>query len=493
MSNPDGLRVPPHSEEAERGVIGSILLDPPSSLGKAQGKHLRAEMFYDRRHQALFNSLLDMLGSGKAMDAITIGEWLKARNELELVGGYNYLVQLQDSTLVPAHIEFYSDIVVEKYKLRRIINLGSQMVDDAYKGEDDADNLIESIPSKLVKISGMQTRDVTNQEVLDAWYQKMVDIKEGRRSNGLPLPWDGLNTMMCGLEPGLIVIGALRSTGKTTLELNICDYLAAQGVPVARACLDMSREQLLCRSVICAARVSMPRIKRGYARWNQLETVRECKDLVAKWPFHVIESNTVEEICREARMLKLKHDIQLLTVDFAQLVGSLENPKLEGQLVILMGVVTKALKALAFELEIPVILLSQLNRASGKAGEKARRPVLSDLRDSGKIEENATQVLLLSKALEDDLPMELPEDADRGFYRPVIFDLAKNQNGETGEIHMVLRPNYFRFDESEPEYVDMKYKLAEFRRETEKEIAESDIPGARETDTDVEVEEEAVN
>ena len=488
----DGMRVPPHSEEAEIGVLGSVLLDPLPSIGTAQAKRLTAEMFYDQRHQALYRCLLEMVSENFGMDALTIGEWLKDHNELERVGGYDHLVKLQDATLVPAHVEYYAQIVIEKHRYRAVIALASGVVGDAYKAEIPAFDILQGMSGDLVRLMDRRTVE-TNADVLERWYARMVAIKNGDRTNGLPLPWPKLDAMMCGLEPGLILVGARPSAGKTTLEVNIVDYLAREGCPVGRACLDMSKEALLSRSVIRESRVSLPLLKYGYARWNQLETVRECKDLVASWPIHVIEDNTLEGICSTARMLKLKHGIELLTVDFAQLITT-GNGHMDSNMNALMGMVTKQLKALAFELDIPVVLLSQLSRGSDKDD---RRPRLSDLRDSGNLEQNATQVILMSKAKPEDYfdydktlnPEPLPEDADRRILRGVILDLAKNQNGEIGALEVWLRPNYFRFEEAEPEFNGLKEKLVAYEKDAKADAA-SDLNEPVVCDGDDEVEDD---
>jgi len=324
----------------------------------------------------------------------------------------------------------------------------------------------------------------------------MVAIKKGEITNGLPLPWPALDELMCGLEPGLIIVGAEKSGGKTTFELNLCDHLARNGCPIGRAGLDMSVESLLCRSVVREARISLPRLKHGHAKWNQMATVKECKNLIATWPYYIIENGTVSGICQEARMLKIKHDIQLLTVDFMQLVVT-DDGRIDSNMNMLMGVVTRTFKALAFELDIPVILLSQFSRAIARPNEKRRRPVLTDLRDSGNIEQNATQVILLSKALPEDFPaiawdengeetewLTLPPEAEKKYYRPVIADLAKNQNGETGEIPLVLAASYFRLDEAGTGYKTMAADLLRYERETIDEEAQSSIPGERVCDGD---------
>lgn len=485
-----GLRVPPHSAEAERGVLGSVLLDPLPSLGKLQGKRLCEESFYDRRHQALYAALVEMAAAHVPMDGIMIGEWLKDCGGLETCGGYDYLIELQDAAVVAAHVEFYADIVVEKKLYRDVITLGVDLADGGYKGEDEAQVLLQQASGRLVKLMECRTTE-TNQAALDRWYQRMEDIKNGKKTNGLPLPWPTLDSILCGLETGLILIGARPSCGKTTMEVNIADFLAREGCPVARACLDMSKEALLSRSVIRESRVSLPRLKYGFARWTQLETVRECKDLVARWPNYVIDDGTLGGICSTARMLKLKHGIELLTVDFAQLVTT-GNGHIDSNMNALMGQVTKQLKALAFELDIPVVLLSQLSRA----GANDERPKLSHLRDSGNLEQNATQVILISKARDDDYPgydkdnnpQPLPEDAERRVLRGLIVDVAKNQNGEIGETEMWLRPNYFRMEEAEAEFLDLSSRLAEWTQETTAD--EQKDPGERVTDTDTDEDDE---
>ena len=472
MNDGSGLRVPPHSAEAERGVLGSVLLDPLECLGKTQTAGLVDVSFYDRRHQELYLQMVEMASAGVPMDALTIGEWLKGHDALEKVGGYDYLIELQDAQLVTAHVQHYSEIVLEKRRLRDLIMLGSNVVDRVYKGELSASELEQMASSELVSLMNRK-QDVSNKALLDAWYERMEGIKRGEIQNGLPLPWPGLDDMMCGLQPGLIVVGARPSAGKTTMAVNLSDYLVREGCHGASACLDMSREQLLVRSVIRESRVSLPRLNRGYARWSQIETVKECKNLVAKWPLHVIEERTLQGVCSQARMLKLKFDIQFLVIDF---LTQLHVEGWRGDRRTEIGRITSTLKALAFDLGIPVILLSQLSRGSVK---DARAPRLDDLRESGDIEQDATQVLLIYKALpeyyeaydKDNNPEPLPEDADRRFLRGVIFDLAKNQQGETGMVEMWMRPNYFRFEEAEPGFVDLQGKLAEFGMETAKDDA----------------------
>lgn len=463
-SKKDGLRIPPYSEEAERGVLGSILLDPVDSLLKALDAGVCAESFFDRRHKALFHQLQAMLSTNTPMDALTIGEWLKDRNELESSGGYDYLILLQDAAIVPAHVGHYSKIVSEKKMYRSIIEVASKMIDDAYSMERDAKAILQEFPARLAR---MMTSDgaTTNAAILDAWMDRMEKIKKGELKPGLELPWDKLNRMMCGLQPGLIMIGARPSVGKTTLAVNLVDHLARSGVPGAWVPRDMGWEQTLVRSVIRESGVSLPKLNRGYARWSQIQTVKDCVRLVKSWPLHAINESSLEGILTQARMLKLKHDIKFLVIDFLTL---LHVDGWRGERRTEIGRITGELKGLGLDLGIPVILLSQLSRGSVKDGN--RRPRMDDFRESGDIEQDATQAILLSKALPEDYEdydpnmkvSPLPEDADARYLRGVVLDLAKNQQGETGWIETWMRPNYFRMEPAEPGFCDLRGKLSEY-------------------------------
>ena len=490
---PDGLRIPPHSEEAERGVLGSVLLDPMECLLRVQDSGVCAESFYDRRHQYLFHELQAMLSANVPMDALTIGEWLKDRNLLDKVGGYDYLITLQADTLVPAHAGFYADIVSEKKMYRSIIEVAGKVMDDAYAGERDAKDLLQEVPARLARLMSSASTQ-TNQMILDAWMDRMEKIKKRELAPGLPLPWSGLDDMMCGLQPGLIMLGARPSVGKTTLAINISDNLARQGIPGAWVPRDMGWEQTLVRSVIRESRVSLPRLNRGYARWNQVETVRECAELVKSWPLHAIEECMLDSILTQARMLKLKHDIQYLMLDFLTLLY-VEGWRGERRTEI--GRITSSLKGLGLELGIPVILLSQLTRGNVKDG---RRPRMDDFRESGDIEQDATQAILMSKALPEDYEdytppprgeekeSPLPQDAEARFLRGIIVDLAKNQQGETGECEMWQRPNYFRMEEADSGFCDLRGKLAEYNNDlTHDEACDPNEPCVVDGDDEVEV------
>jgi replicative DNA helicase len=231
QGDPGGLRIPPHSDEAERGVLGSILLDPQGALDKCLAKRLGADCFYDPRHQALFEQMVDMSQANMPMDAITIGEWLKGHNALGKVGGYDYLVQLQDSTLVPSHVEYYCDIVMDKRLYRLLIEQSSEIVDAAYRGEDEAMTLVGEAESNLFKLSEHGSEQIPDwKDSVKNAFTEIENTDPNQLITGVTTGYIGLNERLGGLQKtDMIVLAARPAMGKTSLALNIAEN-AALGV-----------------------------------------------------------------------------------------------------------------------------------------------------------------------------------------------------------------------------------------------------------------------
>jgi replicative DNA helicase len=273
-----GLRVPPHSEEAERGVLGSILLDPASAIDKCLAKRLGSDSFYDRRHQALFEQMVDMNQANKVMDAITIAEWLKDHNALEKVGGYDYLVQLQDSTMVPAHVEFYCDIVQEKNLYRRLIEHSNEVTDSAYKGEEDAALLVSQAEASLFDLGSHGGDKIPDWKESIKHVFTEINKDPNDIDHGVTTGYEGLNERLRGLaKTDMIVLAARPAMGKTSLAMNIAENAALgklaknnEGVPVGIFSLEMSREQLVRRMLFSNARVSMQAVLKNLTTENHM-------------------------------------------------------------------------------------------------------------------------------------------------------------------------------------------------------------------------------
>jgi replicative DNA helicase len=440
-----GLRIPPHSDEAERGVLGSILLDPSGSLDKCLAKRLGPDSFYDRRHQALFEQLVDMSQANKPMDAITIGEWLKARNALEKVGGYDYLVQLQDSTLVPAHVEYYCEIVMEKRLFRMLIEQSSEIIDSAYKGEDDASTLLSEAEGNLFKLSEHGAEQIPDwKESVRNAFIEVENTDPNQLVTGVTTGFMGLNERLGGLQKtDMIVLAARPAMGKTSLALNIAENAAlgvhGEPVPVAVFSLEMSREQLVKRMLFCNARLPMQRTKGRHLTPDEHAKLTAAVDRLSKAKIYIDDTPGLEavELRSRARRLKSRYGIGLVVVDYLQLMNYSKFAK-DGRQRETMAI-SGAVKAMAKELDVPVIVLSQLSRAAESTGDNI--PKLSHLRDSGAIEQDADMVWLLYR------PSYYDKGDDRNSDNLAMLDVAKFRHGATGEVKLSFIREYTRFED----------------------------------------------
>ena len=442
-----GLRRPPHSEEAERGVLGSILLDPSSAIDKCLAKRLGSESFYDRRHQALFEQMVDMSQANVAMDAITIAEWLKKKNALDKVGGYDYLVQLQDSTLVPAHVEFYCDIVQEKNLYRRLIDHSNTVTDAAYKGEEEASMLVSQAEESLFDLGNHGGDKIPDMK--ESVKQAFIEINKDPNDidHGVTTGYKGLNERLRGLaKTDMIVLAARPATGKTSLAMNIAENaalgrLAKAPVPVAIFSLEMSREQLVRRMLFSNARVSMQATQHRITKEDHGNLTRAV-DTLSKAQIYIDDTPGLEavELRSRARRMKSRYGIELIVIDYLQLMNYSKFSK-DGRQRETMAI-SGAIKAMAKELKVPVIVLSQLSRATEARGDNI--PKLSDLRDSGAIEQDADVVLLLYRA------SYYQHGDDRNQDNRAVIDVAKFRHGETGSVEMTFIKEYTRFEDRDP-------------------------------------------
>ena len=443
-----GLRIPPHSDEAERGVLGSILLDPSGAIDKCLAKRLGSEAFYDRRHQALFEQMVDMSQANVPMDAITISEWLKDHNALDKVGGYDYLVQLQDSTLVPAHVEFYCDIVLDKKLYRRLIDSSSESIDAAYKGEEEASLLVSQAEESLFELSSHGAESIPDwkESVKDA-FTTIENTDPNDVLTGVTTGYIGLNERLGGFaKTDMIVLAARPAMGKTSLAMNIAEHAALgtyakKPVPVGIFSLEMSREQLVRRMLFCNAKVPMHRVKERLTPDDHAR-LTSAVDRLQKAEIFIDDTPGLEavELRSRARRMKHRYGIELIVIDYLQLMNYSKFSK-DGRQRETMAI-SGAVKAMAKELEVPVIVLSQLSRAAESSGDNI--PKLSHLRDSGAIEQDADVVLLLYR------PSYYKQGDDRNTDNLAVVDVAKFRHGSTGEVKMNFIREYTRFEDRDP-------------------------------------------
>ena len=419
-----GLRAPPHSIEAEMGVLGSLMLDPWNAVAKVRNFKLADESFYDKRHQAVFKAFMDMAADGRVIDALSFAEYLKDNGLIDKAGGYDYLVELQDATLVPAHVEYYSDLVRQHWIKREILE-NLRVIEAEVYTHERGDDLLKTVPEKFM---GIVDESVREQQLPDTVDEMMADFERAAKGEGkmygLPLPWGELNDAMCGIPAGFGFIAARPSQGKTTLEDVLACFWASKGIPVGRISMDMTAKRLMQRAASRAAGVSLPKIKKGFVKYGskQWDSLAEAAPVMKDWPMYINDSDrNLNAICTWIRMMVIKHGVQVVTVDYIQQV--MTGSKIDGDENMRITVVSGTLKALANELDIAIVALSQLNRGSDKDN---RTPTMADLRGSGSLEQDAQWIWMLYKD---------KDTAESKTLRPVWSDIVKQQDGEQAVGH----------------------------------------------------------
>ncbi len=423
--------------EAEQAALGGVLLDAVPVMDYAlNSQKITADSFSARAHQLIFETAKKMISEGALVDALTLAGRMESAGTLESIGGRQYLSSLIDAIPTPAHAPFYFDIVRQKHILRRIIEKCEELKNEA-KTADRGDEILQTVPARFAEIIEEVSKKRTTKQVVDEVIQRWRTAHDEKKFSGLPTPWESLNALTCGLQPGIYILAARPSQGKTTVEDQLSEFLAGQGIPVARATLDMTLERLFARTISRKAGVSLPKLNSGHAGENQLSKAAEAAELIQEYPMQMTdELFDLDALVTWVRAMKIKHDIQLFTLDYVQNVevANIERGMNENQI---LTKISRAFKKLALQLKIPIMLLSQLNRNSDKDD---RIPSLADLRGSGSLEQDANLVILLYRD---------KKEPDHGDKRPQWMDVAKNQDGQTRTVPFFFWPNYFRFDEAE--------------------------------------------
>lgn len=437
-------RIPPHSEDAERGVIGASILDYASVISVAIGKYnISEESFYIPAHRTIWAAIVELNKKNRPIDILTIAELLRDAGQLERIGGQITLHNIVDATPTASHAEYYCDIVRRKAALRSLIEECKNTAREAYETED-SDALVCAAPQRFMSIVHTPTTEKTNTELMDVSRQKWLDASNGQKpAIGLETPWYPFTYLTCGLELGVTIIAGRPSAGKTTLENQLCDHIAGMGVPGYRVTLDSTRQELLERSMCRMAEASLPKLKFGYGTRKQHADIESAKQKISGLPLFIDDkARDINVIRARTRAMKAKYGIQYLTIDYIQLIRASDMGRMEWDAVTRVTHVSSMLKDLSFELEIPVVVLCQLSRSVEKEG---RDPQLSDLRDSGAIEQDANKVIFLYVDGDKKKQMEKEAPGATKHKRPVIANVMKHKNGETGIIPMWLYPPYFRF------------------------------------------------
>ncbi len=439
-----GRRLPPYSEEAERGVLGSALIESTRVIELCSMKALSADSFYVPAHRLLFEQLMGMYQKAQAIDLLTVGEDLKKGGRLDQTGGYSFLEGLIDSTPTSAHAEYYIDIVQQKHLLRRIISQAAEAIDQCYT-DDDAESLLSRTEEAFFELSDKKTASS------EAWknvvYNTTGQIINGNiQDNGVPTGFVDLDKLLRGLHnTDMIVLAARPSMGKTSLAMNIVEHAAlgrggGKKHAVGVFSLEMSQEQLVRRMLYSKAGV--PAWKDFFSEIDR-NRITSASDQLGKAAIVVDDSAGLDvmDLRARARRMKRIHHVDLIVIDYLQLLADKRRSR-EGRQQETASI-SNSIKAMAKELKIPVLILSQLSRAP-EQGTRDGKPRLSDLRDSGAIEQDADVVLLLQRPFYYSKDKEA--DVASGDDTLAIVDVAKHRNGPTGEVKLNFFKDITRFE-----------------------------------------------
>ncbi len=442
-------RLPPHALDMEQGVLGCQLLSPNECVGEVieKLKGVGVEAHYDLRHQTIQAELFEMYDARIPIDVITLQQRLKDKRLLEQVGGIAYLSQLQDAVPSAANLSYYLDIVREKYLLRKMIQTCTEVVGRVYECEGDVDALLDEVERDVLRISESHAQGdaLTTKELVGRAIGTIENFFSRKGAlTGLATGYADLDRMTDGLHGSeMIVIAARPSMGKTSLAMNIVEHVVLeQQLPVAVFSLEMSAEALVLRMMCSIARVNLRSIREGFMSEADFPKLTNAAGRLANSKLFIDDSAglSILQLRARARRLHQMHGVKLFVVDYLQLLHSTARRSQENRQQEISDI-SSGLKALAKELKAPVLVLSQLNRELER--DKSRKPRLSDLRESGAIEQDADLVGLLYKpnAGEDDDGNI--EEADG---LPVNLLIAKQRNGPTGDVNLTFLKSYTRFE-----------------------------------------------
>jgi replicative DNA helicase len=437
----------PFSEDGEKGVLCSLLLSP-KEVADICVLRLPSSAFYIPAHEIIFNLVLEFGDKRKPIDFVSIKQALKDRNLLDEAGGPEFLSDLYNFVPTSANAAYYIDIVREKYVLRRLINACTKLSTQCYEQQGELEPLLDEAEKEIFAITGehVKTEIVPTKDLVMDAIEQIEKLYEKRGSvTGLSTGFLELDRMTSGLHPAeMIVIAARPSMGKTAFAMNIAEHVAMElSKAVTVFSLEMSSQQLVQRILCSRAKVDLQRVRNGFLSERDFPNLTAAASQVAASKMFIDDTPglTITELRAKARRMKSQHDIQLIIIDYLQLLRSMsrraqDNRQLE------IAEISSGIKALAKELNLPIIVIAQLNRQPDTRAKEGGRPRLSDLRESGSIEQDADLVGLLVRP-------EYYETDDEGKQEragEAELIIAKQRNGPTGDVPLTFLKQYTRFE-----------------------------------------------
>ncbi|MCD6347841.1 MAG: replicative DNA helicase [Bacteroidales bacterium] len=445
-------KVPPQATDLEEAVLGAIMLEKDAIISIID--IVTPACFYKETHRIIFEAVLELSKNIQPIDLLTVTEELKKNETLEQVGGPYYLTQLTNKVASAAHIEFHARIITQKYIQRELIRIASEVQEKAFDNTIDVDDLIDFAESQLFDVAMGNIKKETQKidAVIDQALKRIEELssREGGFS-GVPSGFTRLDRITSGWQPSdLIIIAARPSMGKTALVLSMIRNMSIDhDKPVAIFSLEMSSVQLVNRMIVSETELPAEKIRNGNLKkyeWEQLEI--KLKNLVNA-PIFIDDTPAISifELRAKARRLKIQHNIQLLIVDYLQLMSG--PPDSSGNREQEVSSISRSLKAIAKELDIPIIALSQLNRSVElRSGDK--RPQLSDLRESGAIEQDADLVIFIHRPERFGLLQDADGNSTKGMAEIII---AKHRNGSVGDLQLKFKTELAKFTDMDEDFL----------------------------------------
>ncbi|MCG9553829.1 replicative DNA helicase [Vibrio sp. Isolate31] len=440
----DAIKVPPHSLEAEQSVIGGLLLD--NERWDTVAEKVVAKDFYSRPHRLIFEAVKDILEESSPLDLITLSEHLELREQLEEVGGFAYLADLAKNTPSAANINAYADIVAQRALVRSLIGVANEIADSGYDPQGrTSEELVDLAESKVFAIAEGRASANEGPQNVDSILEKTLERIEILYKTpqdgvtGVDTGFNDLNKKTAGLQGSdLIIVAARPSMGKTTFAMNLCENAAMkQDKPVLIFSLEMPGEQLMMRMLASLSRVDQTKIRTGQLDdedWARISSTMGI--LMDKKNMYIDDSSglTPTEVRSRARRIAREHDgLSMIMIDYLQLM---RVPSLSDNRTLEIAEISRSLKALAKELNVPVVALSQLNRSLEQRADK--RPVNSDLRESGSIEQDADLIMFIYRD-----EVYNPDSSLKGIAEIII---GKQRNGPIGSVRLTFQGQHSRFD-----------------------------------------------
>jgi replicative DNA helicase len=438
-------RQAPWSNEAEQAVLGAMLLDQDAALKSAE--LLDDTMFYREGHRLLYRSMIALTERSDVIDPVTLRDELLRRGDLDRAGGMEYIGSLIDVVPTAANVEYHAKIVRDKAVLRRLVEAATSVIQDVYEGHAPAGEVLDNAEHRVFQVAQFRRAEEFTRlkELIWPTMERIEQLQSGHGAvTGVPSGFVDLDRLTAGFQRAdLVIIAARPSMGKTAFVLNVVQHAAIEhNVGTAIFSLEMSKEALVQRLLCSEGLVDAQRLRRGQLRDDDYPKLARAAGLLGTAPIWIDDSAALTPLAMrsKARRLKAEHDIGLVVVDYLQLMqgpSDVENRQQE------ISYISRALKALAKELSVPVVALSQLSRAPEQRSGEGRRPQLSDLRESGAIEQDADLVCFIYRQEFYDGPVDKDGNNIEGIAELIV---GKQRNGPTGTVPLYFKKEYTRFD-----------------------------------------------